>query len=301
MKKHSLKEWLGATRFWSFPVSTMPVLATAAYLFQRGMLPGVWRSLLLLVLTLLGAVVLHSAGNVLSDWFDYRKGVDSEKAYAVDSLVSGHFTPDEFKRFSILLFCCGGVTGIVLMLLCGLQVLWVGLAGVALTILYSFLKYRALGDIDIFLIFGVLTVIGTTAVFCGNIVWNAAFVLSIPIGVITVSVLHANNTIDIDTDREAGIKTLAMLLGSKTSVALYQVYMVIPFLWVAGAVMLGAIHPLSLLCLLAIVPAARNLRHARKFYKGGLTALQGLDQETAKLQLAFSGLLSLGLFIGGLL
>ena len=57
------------------------------------MLPPLWRSLLLLALTLLGAVVLHSAGNVLSDWFDYRKGVDSEKAYAVDSLVSRRCPP----------------------------------------------------------------------------------------------------------------------------------------------------------------------------------------------------------------
>ncbi len=301
MKKHSFKEWLGATRFWSFPVSTMPVLATAAFLFQSGALTGLWRNLLLLVLTLLGAVVLHSAGNVLSDWFDYRKGVDSEKAYAVDSLVKKRFQPEEFMRFSILLFVCGCAIGVALVLLCGLPVLWIGLAGAALTALYSFLKYHALGDLDIFLIFGILIVAGTSAVFCGNVVWEAVLVLSIPIGIITVSVLHANNTIDIETDREAGIKTLAMLLGPKTSVTLYQAYMVIPFLYVVAAVILGAIHPLSLLCLLAIVPAVGNIRHARKFYEGGLVALQSLDQETAKLQLMFSGLLSLGLFIGGLL
>jgi len=299
-KKHTLKEWFGATRYWSFPVSAMPVLATGAYLFQRGILPAGGRTVLFLLLCLCGVVILHSAGNVLSDWFDYRKGVDNEKAYAVDNLVMHRFEPEEFLRFSALLFCVGSAIGIVLVVLCGLQVLWIGLAGVVLTASYSFLKYRALGDLDIFLIFGVLTVLGTSYVLCGSWQWHS-LILSVPIGIITVSVLHANNTIDSETDREAGIRTFAMLLGAKASVALYQCYMVIPFLFVAVSVAVGYLHPLSLLCLVAALPAFANIRHARRFYREGLSSLHGLDQETAKLQLIFSGLLSLGLFLGGLL
>ena len=77
MSRHSLKEWVAATRYWSFPVSSMPVIATFADLFSKGMLPMEWRGLLVFLLSVLGVIVLHSAGNLLSDWADYRSGVDS--------------------------------------------------------------------------------------------------------------------------------------------------------------------------------------------------------------------------------
>ena len=128
-----------------------------------------------------------------------------------------------------------------------------------------------------------------------------ALVLSIPIGLVTVSVLHANNTLDSETDRAAGIRTFAMLIGLKASAILYCCYMVIPFVYVAVAVIAGWLHPASLLCLGAIIPAWNNFRKASLFKKDGLEAMKGLDQASAKLQLVFSGLLSLGLFIGGLL
>ncbi|MBP5218689.1 MAG: prenyltransferase, partial [Bacteroidales bacterium] len=70
--KHSVKEWFVVTRYWSFPVSTMPVIATFAYLFSKGQVPGGVMPYVILVLCLLGVVLLHSAGNVISDWSDYR-------------------------------------------------------------------------------------------------------------------------------------------------------------------------------------------------------------------------------------
>jgi len=298
--KHSFKEWLAVTRYWSFPVSTMPVIATFAYLFSKGMVPSGGKSYLILLLCLLGVVLLHSAGNVLSDWFDYRSGVDNENAFAVPNLVFHKFEPKEYLRFSIALFVAGILDGLALVALCGTPVLIVGIIGVALTMLYSFLKYHALGDLDIFLIFGVLSVIGTAFAITGE--WcPGALVLCIPIGIITVSVLHANNTLDTETDRAAGIKTFAMVLGLKPSVRLYQCYMLIPFIFVIISVILGWLHPMALLCLIAAIPASKNFKQASTFKSSGLEAMKGLDQATAQLQLIFSGLLSIGLFIGGLL
>ena len=300
MKKHSLKEWVAATRYWSFPVSSMPVIATFAYLFSEGMLPLEWRSLLVFVLSVLGVIVLHSAGNLLSDWADYRSGVDSEQAYAVPNLVFGHFQPVEFLRMSIVLFVLGCLIGVGVVLLSGPAVLLVGAAGVLLTVLYSFLKYHALGDLDIFIIFGILTVLGSTAAATGAIVWDA-LVLSVPLGIITVSVLHANNTVDIETDGAAGIKTFAMLLGAKASSILYRVYMVLPFLCIVVSVCVGWLHPLALICLIAAVPAWKNFAQAGQFAQKGLDAMKGLDQGSAQMQLVFSGLLSLGLLVAGLI
>ncbi|MBR0174852.1 MAG: prenyltransferase [Bacteroidales bacterium] len=300
MKKHSLKEWVAATRYWSFPVSSMPVIATFAYLFSEGMLPLEWRSLLVFVLSVLGVIVLHSAGNLLSDWADYRSGVDSEQAYAVPNLVFGHFQPVEYLRMSIVLFVLGCLIGVGVVLLSGPAVLLVGAAGVLLTVLYSFLKYHALGDLDIFIIFGILTVLGSTAAATGAIVWDA-LVLSVPLGIITVSVLHANNTVDIETDGAAGIKTFAMLLGAKASSILYRVYMVLPFLCIVVSVCVGWLHPLALICLIAAVPAWKNFAQAGQFAQKGLDAMKGLDQGSAQMQLVFSGLLSLGLLVAGLI
>lgn len=300
MSKHSFKDWFTVTRYWSFPVSTMPVLATFAYLFSENLLPGGFKPYLVFILCLLGVVVLHSAGNVLSDWFDYKSGVDNENAFAVPNLVFHHFEPKEYLNFSIILFVIGVLIGVCIALLSG-PVLWIiGGVGVLLTILYSFLKYHALGDLDIFIIFGILPVIGTAYAVTGVLHWDA-LVLSLPIGIITVSVLHANNTVDTVSDGAAGIKTFAMLIGGKASSVLYAAYMVIPFLCIIGAVAVGRLHPMALLCLVAAIPAWKNLKQACGYNKLGIEALKGLDQGSAKLQMAFSVLLSAGLFISRML
>lgn len=300
MQRHSFKEWVVATRYWSFPVSAMPVVASFAYLFSRDQLPIEWNSLALFLMSVLGVILLHAAGNLLSDWADYRSGVDNENAYAVPNLVFGRFEAKEYLCMSIILFVLGGLSGLGVVLLSSPLVLLIGGIGVVLTILYSFLKYHALGDLDIFLIFGVLTVFGTTAAVCREVLWDA-LVLSVPLGIITVSVLHANNTVDIESDRAAGIKTFAMLIGGKASSILYRIYMLLPFVCILLAVVLGWLHPLALLCLLALVLAWKNFKQAAQFTQKGIEAMKGLDQSTAKLQLAFSGLLSVGLLIAGLL
>lgn len=298
--KHTIKEWVAVTRYWSFPVSVAPVVATFAFLCSRHMLPHDFPSVLNFVLALLGVVILHSAGNVLSDWFDYRSGVDNENAFAVPNLVFGKFKPEEYFTFSIVLFAIGVAIGVVITLLSGPALLLIGGIGVLLTAAYSFLKYHALGDLDIFIIFGMLPVLGTSYAVTGAIC-PEALVLSLPIGIITVSVLHANNTFDTESDKAAGIRTFAMLIGGKTSCRLYQAYMIIPFVCIAVAVIAGALHPCSLLCLIAALPAFRNFSSASHYDTLGIKTMSGLDQGSAKMQLLFSGLLSIGLFTAALI
>ena len=298
--KHSIKEWFIVTRYWSFAVSTMPVIVTFAYLFSKGMVPAEVKSYVIFALCLLGVVLLHAAGNVLSDWYDFRTGVDNENAFAVPNLVFKHFEPREYLCFSIILFVAGCAAGIAITLLSGTGLLIIGGIGVLLTALYSFFKYHALGDLDIFIVFGVLTVLGTAYAITGSFV-PEAMMLSLPVGVITVSVLHANNTFDTETDRAAGIKTFAMLIGGKASSILYRIYMAVPFVCIAAYVAAGWLHPLALLCLSAVIPAWKNFKKAAGFKTEGIAAMGGLDQGSAKLQTVFSGLLSIGLIVAGLL
>ena len=298
--KHSFKEWFAVTRYWSFPVSTMPVIVTFAWLFSRGEIPCEFKPYLILILSLLGVMLLHAAGNVLSDYFDYKSGVDNENAFAVPNLVFKKFEPKEYLRFSIILFILGIAAGVAVTLLSGTGLLIIGAVAVLLTMLYSFFKYHALGDLDIFIIFGVLTVLGAAYAFTGSFRLDS-LILAIPVGIITVSVLHANNTYDTESDRAAGIKTFGMLIGLKPAAILYCIYMVIPFACIIAYVIAGLMHPMALLILLAAIPAFKNLKKAATYKQNGLEAMAGLDQGSAKLQMAFSLLLSVGLIIAGLI
>ena len=152
-----------------------------------------------------------------------------------------------------------------------------------------------MGDLDIFIIFGCLTVLGLAYAVTGA--WHPEMlVLSLPIGLITVSVLHANNTLDIPTDKAAGIKTFAMVIGEKPSTVLHRCYMVLPFLCVIAAVIALWLPPLALRGLLAGFTACRNFRQAAGYRTVGREAMKGLDFHSSQLQLQFSLLLAAGLF-----
>ena len=273
----------------------MPVVVTCAYLFWKGTPFNVLHA----VLAVVGIVVLHAAGNVLSDYFDYKTGVDSVEAYAIPNLVHHQFEPKEYLVFSAVLFAVGCAIGMTLVLLTGWPLLVIGGAGVLLAVGYSWLKYRALGDVDIFLNFAVLPILGTSYVVAGSVLWEA-LVLALPIGLITVSVLHINNTTDIATDGAAGMRSLAMLLGERPSVKLYIAYQLLPFVLVVAAVLVGWLPWFALLCLVAFAVAWRNITKARGYFSTGRDAILGLDQMSAQLQLVFGLTFSLGLLVAAL-
>ena len=295
MKKHSFKEWLIATRPWSFPASSMPVLVTLAYLFWMGAeinwLAGIW--------ALVNIVVFHAAGNTWSDYFDYVKGVDREDTIGGMSIVSGEFKAQEIRSLAIGLLAAAVAAGIGLVYITGIKTLYFGLAGCLLTVGYPWLKYHALGDLDIFLTYSVLPIMGTSFVACGAIVPQLLW-LTVPIGLITVGILHSNNTRDTEHDNRANIKTFAMLVGKKTSAWLYCFEVIFPFLWVVAAIVAGALPLWSLLVLVALKPAIDNARKAMSFLTEGMSALIGVDELTAKLQLMFSLLLTISLFVSAL-
>ena len=295
-KKHGFKAWLLATRPWSFPASAMPVLATLAYLFWRGheinWLTGVW--------ALVNIIVFHAAGNTWSDYYDYKRGVDREDTIGGMSIVSGEFQACEIKRLAWILLVIAVVAGVGLMLVAGLPVLYFGLAGCALIVLYPWLKYHALGDLDIFLTYSVLPILGTSYVATGALNCETLW-LMLPIGLITVGILHVNNTRDIEQDSRAGIKTFAMLVGKRVSVVLYIAELMLPFVCVLVAAIYGAMPWWALVVLVALKPALDNCRAMLKLPAEGMKALIGVDEKTAQLQLMFSLLLSLSLFITAML
>lgn len=294
---HSFKDWLIATRPWSFPASAMPVLVTCAYLFWKGTDDVNW---LVGLLTIFDVVIFHAAGNTWSDYKDFVSGVDREDTIGGLSITSGQFAPKEIKSLSVLLLVVAMLIGGVITYLTGWQTLCFALAGALLSLLYPWLKYHALGDVDIFLTYSLLPILGTSFVVIGRFDFDVLW-LTLPIGLITVGILHANNIRDIEHDKRAGIHTLAMLLGKKVSVFLYCAYMMLPFIWVIVAVILGIFPLWSLLVLIALIPAIGNIVKAVRYPREGMTAMAGIDEKTAQLQLAFSLMLALSLVIPVLL
>ena len=295
-KKHGFKAWLIATRPWSFPASSMPVVATLSYLFWAGesinWLIGLW--------TLVTIIVFHAAGNTWSDYFDFKKGVDREDTVGGTSITSGEFQAGEIKKLATWLLVVAVASGLALAYCTGLPTLYFGLAGCVLTLLYPMLKYHALGDLDIFLTYSVLPILGTSYVVTGSIVEKSLW-LVLPIGLITVGILHINNARDIEHDKRAGIKTFAMLMGKRASVYIYLAELIIPFICIVAGILCKAMPAGAIAVFIALKPAIDNCRAMLKLPTEGMKAVTGIDESTAKLQLAFSMTLSVVCLVTALL
>lgn len=283
MKKHSLKDWLIAVRPWSFPASAMPVIVTLAYLYWAyGVID--WKNG---VLALVGIIIFHASGNAWSDYFDFERGVDRADTFGVKTLTSGQFMPLEIRNLAIGLMVPAVAIGLWLVVRTGLPLLWVGVCGAICSLLYPWLKYRAFGDFVIFVAYAILPTLGISYITVGKFLPDLLLII-VPVGLITVAILHANNTRDIETDVRAKISTLAMKLGKKTDVLLYIFEVIFPFLWIVGCVVLGYFPWWSLLTMLGLLPAIANVRAMLRLPKEGISAISNLDEKTAKLQLLFS-------------
>ena len=290
MSKHPFGHWIVAVRPWSFPASAMPIIVTLAFLFWSGADInwglGVW--------TLINMVLFHIAGNVWSDYNDFKKTVDRLDTHGAQTLTTGMFQPEEIRNLAISVFIIAAVGGIGLVALTGLPLLWIGLAGAALTLLYPMLKYNALGDLCILLTFAFLPTLGTAYVTTGVIDWSVLWI-AVPVGLITDGILHSNNTRDMVPDKRANINTLAMGLGAKVSASMYAFEVLFPFAWIAVCSILGIMPMSTIICFLTLPIAMGCGQTMIKAAKTGSNIIGDIDVRTANLQLLFSVLLSVAL------
>ena len=292
MKKHTLKEWIIAVRPWSIPASAMPIIVTLAFLFWKeadiNWGYGLW--------ALVGMILFHLAGNVWSDWFDFKKKVDADDTFGAKTLTTGMFEPKEIKRLAIILLAAASICGVGLALATGIELFYIGIAGAVLTVLYPFLKYNALGDLDILLTFAFLPTLGTAFVATGAIDWSV-LLIALPVGLITDGILHSNNTRDMETDKRADIHTMAMSLGKKASAMLYGFEMLFPYIWVTILSILGYMPVGTVAIFLTLPIAIACAKTMKNAVIGGMTLIADLDVRTANLQLQFSALLAASFII----
>lgn len=291
-KKLTLKDWIVAVRPWSFPASAMPVIVAVAFLLWKGYDIN-WGFALW---ALISIILFHAAGNTWSDYYDYKKGVDTNDTFGVKTITSGQFTPRQIINLSLSLLAVATVSGILMIYYTGITLLWIGLGGILFTLLYPYMKYRALGDLVIGINYAWLPVWGVSFVTVGVIDY-AVLIPAIPVGMITIGILHANNTRDVFTDANASIKTLAMQLGHTLASKLYAFWVLAPFVFVVVCVAVSLFPAWTLLTLFAFPVAFSNAKVMLASNRENLTAISNLDERTAKLQLMFSLLFTISFII----
>lgn len=291
-----MNKWVLATRPWSFPASAMPALLAISFVFfQKVNFDNV--SWVLGVLALIGAVCFQIAGNLIGDYFDYKYKVDRKETFGSSRLlVEGVFQPQTIYKFGISALIAGMLLGFILMYFSGIQLLWIGLAGALGTYFYYRLKFIALGDLLIFIIYGPLIGLGTAYVMTGILSYEL-LLIEIPVAFLVVNILHANNTRDIRDDGKANIKTHAMLLGIKGSKIQYIVLALGAYIAVAIMVAFGLLHSLTLSVFLSIPLALKNIKQIQQAEIENPENIKMLDATSAQLVMIFTLLFSLSNFI----
>ncbi|KAK3798547.1 hypothetical protein RRG08_031560 [Elysia crispata] len=283
----ALSTYLVALRPWSFPGSITPVAlgACLAYKFQ-----GIFDVYILLT-TILTALSVHAAGNLVNTYFDFVRGIDNKKSddrTLVDSLL----TPNDVVRLGALLYvvgCCGFVLlalisparmeHLALIYFCGLSSSFLYTGGLGL-------KYIGMGDILIVLTFGPLTVVFSHLSQTGHLSLVPLY-YAVPLALNAEAILHANNARDAEADRQAGALTVAILLGKGGSYCLFCFLLFMPFFMFVTV----GVH----YCAWMLVPAASILPAfslEKDFRRGHLTQL---PQRVARLNLLIGLLYTVGL------
>ena len=298
-----MNNWILATRPWSLPASFVPALIAFAYAFwsvKSGITyPGgmgwheplsSWSvpSWLLGIFAVCGAVIFQIAGNLISDYYDFNHGVDRAGTFGSSRmLVNGVFTPRQILNFGLTALAIGIFIGMLTFLFAGPHILWIGSLGVTGTYFYYILKYHALGDLCIFIIFGILVPLGVTYSMTSTLDWHIVAVTA-PIGLLIVNILHANNTRDIRDDGKASITTQAMLLGLKCSKYKYVVYTILAY---AGILACSILEILPWTCVAVVLTAPIAVRNTKCMFSAHSTdhpeAIKSLDSMTAQLVIAF--------------
>lgn len=284
-----MKKIFLAMRPWSFVVSITPVLMTAVGLRYLGYAVDWW----MVAWAALGIVLFHALGNTLSDYFDYKHGVDAEDTYGQVLLSSQQMTLGEMLRLACVLGVLAVVNGVAIWWAMdwNMQLLLIGGLGAVIAAVYAWLKFHALGDWAIFFNFGLLPALGTSIVGLGTLTWDALWfvLLYIPI---TNAVLHANNMRDTFTDTRAHIKTMPMLISKRLGQLIYYIEVCLPALWTIVCVCLGKLPLFALLVLISLKMVIGNCR-AMGRYSEDEHAIDHLDEQTAQLQTISSGLIIL--------
>ena len=285
-----LRTWIAGARPRTLPAAVVPVVVGSGVAFGYGKF-SLWRA----ALALLVALALQVGVNYANDYSDGIRGTDKVRVGPVRLVGSGLAKPRYVLAAALGCFGVAGVAGFALAAVTSWWLLLLGAAAVAAAWFYTGGRrpygYRALGELSVFVFFGLAAVAGTAYVQMQTLTWLPV-VASAAIGLLACALLVINNLRDIPTDSETGKRTLAVVLGDQRTRALYIGCILVPF---CVAAVLAPARPLSLLALAALPLAFAPVRQVRDGATGR-RLIVALGQ-TGRLELAYGALLTLGLAI----
>jgi 1,4-dihydroxy-2-naphthoate octaprenyltransferase len=250
------------------------------------------------IITAIGITFFHAGANVINDYFDSKYEIDKPDSptakYRPQPIISGMFTPRQVLTEAIVLFAITAVIGIVITYMRSGQVFWIGVVGLLTAIFYTAgpvkFKYRALGEIAVFLMWGPLMVEGAYAVQRQSLSLKP-FLVSIPFGILVALVLFANNMRDIAYDSRQNVKTLGIVMGLKNSFLIFAGMILAAYIYVFGMIVLGMMSVWGLIIFLS-VPKAWSLL---KTFQHKIPDMA--DALTAQFDTVFGLLLMVALFL----
>ena len=287
----TLSQWIEGARPRTLPAAVSPIVVGTGAAYQTGHV--VWAYA---VLALVVALSLQVGVNYANDYSDGIRGTDEVRVGPVRLVGQRLARPESVK---IAAFACFGFAGLVGLALVGLSGLWIMIPVGAAAILAAWYYtggsrpygYLGLGELFVFVFFGLVATVGTMATMTPPTAacwWGA-----IGVGALASAILVANNLRDIPTDREHGKRTLAVRMGEKGTRAFYVLLVAVAF------VMTGLASLTSSWALLALLAAPLAVSPMRAVVGGAtgpglIPALAG----TGRFQLVWSVLLAVGLGLG---
>jgi 1,4-dihydroxy-2-naphthoate octaprenyltransferase len=290
----SWQVWLMAARPATLPASIVPVLVgTAASLHDDSFM------LLPFLGTLAAAVLIQIGTNLANDLFDFEKGADtSQRLGPLRVTQSGLASPQQVRLAMTLSFATAVVIGLYLITVGGWPILAIGVFSIAAGIAYTGgpwpLGYHGLGDLFVFVFFGLVAVIGSAYLQTSTISLTA-LAAALPVGCTVTAILVVNNLRDLETDRRAGKRTLAVRIDAPLTRAQYVLLLVVPYVLVTGLVVRGVLPPACWLSWLTLPLALSLVRTVLRGAEGG--GLNAVLKGTAQLHLFFGILLAGGLLL----
>jgi 1,4-dihydroxy-2-naphthoate octaprenyltransferase len=293
----SLGAWLLASRPKTLSAAAVPVIVGTACAGTRGPIrlgPA--------LAALFGALLLQIGANFANDVFDYEKGADTaERLGPTRAVQAGLLSARAMRLGMCSVFALALALGLYLTLVSGPVILIIGVASIASAIAYTGgpypLGYHGLGDVFVFLFFGLVAVCGTAFVELGYVPFLSV-ACALPVGALATAILVVNNLRDRETDLRAGKRTLAVRFGRDFALAQYRTLLALSYAVPLALVLTRSAGP-EILLPIASLPLALKTTNAVAREEG--RALNPLLAATAKLLLIFGLLFALGLSARGVL
>ena len=288
-----MNRWINTSRPKTLTAALSPVILGSSLAYYEGNF-----NIITFIFIAIAASLIQIGTNYSNDLFDYLKGTDNKNRLGPNrAMQNGLLSLKEIKRAIIIIFILAIIFGFYLALLGGWIIVSIGLLSIFFGIIYTGgpypLAYNGLGDIFVFIFFGLVAVSGTHYLYTGNFTYNS-IILGSAIGCLSTSILIVNNLRDIDNDKEYGKNTLAVYLGAKFTRIEYLTLMLVAYI-IPIYISYNLSGKTSIYIVYFTLPIAIRLI-VDIFYKKK-SSLNATLEGTAKLLLLYTLLFSFGIIV----